>query len=195
MITSAMQTDEIKIQAKAERNVERKLLLNEERKTDATVKKDNFEGNDDLVVSRKTFNNTHGNDKKKSTAKYNKTKNNIVKGKKKVNKNSYVSIYKNSWKKNLKMVDVRRDGNYFSRAIAHQLFFNESHHEQVRQSAVKEVIENPERYENFVTEGLDEYVAILPTNREWANNTAIQETANALGISIEIINDSERLPS
>ena len=82
MITSAMQTDEIKIQAKAERNVERKLLLNEERKTDATVKKDNFEGNDDLVVSRKIFNNTHGNDKKKSTAKYNKTKNNIVKGKK-----------------------------------------------------------------------------------------------------------------
>ena len=66
MITSAMQTDEIKIQSKAERNVERKLLLNEERKTDATVKKDNFEGNDDLVVSRKIFNNTHGNDKKKS---------------------------------------------------------------------------------------------------------------------------------
>ena len=93
------------------------------------------------------------------------------------------------------MVDVCRDGNYFSRAIAHQLCYNESHHEQVRQSTVKEVIENPERYENFVTEGLDEYVAILPTNREWANNTAIQETANALGISIEIINDSERLPS
>ena len=157
MITSAMQTDEIKIQAKAERNVERKLLLNEERKTDATVKKDNFEGNDDLVVSRKIFNNTHGNDKKKSTAKYNKTKNNIVKGKKE-GKQELLRFYlqKQLEKKNLKMADVCRDGNYFSRAIAHQLYYNESHHEQVRQSAVKEVIENPERYENFVTEGLDE---------------------------------------
>ena len=93
------------------------------------------------------------------------------------------------------MVDVCGDGNFFFRAIAHQLCFNESHHEQIRQSAVKEVIENPERYKNFVTERLDKYVASLSTNREWANNTAIQVTANPLGISIEIINDSERVPS
>ena len=47
---------------------------------------------------------------------------------------------------------------------------------QIRQSAVKEVIENPWK-------------------REWANNTEVQATANALGVSIEIINDSERIPS
>ena len=44
------------------------------------------------------------------------------------------------------MADVGGDGNCFSRAIAHQLRYNESHHEQLRQSAVKEVIGNPERY-------------------------------------------------
>ena len=68
-------------------------------------------------------------------------------------------------KKNLKMVDVRGDGNCFVRAIAHQLCYNESHYGQIRQSAVKEVIENPERYKNFVTEGLDEYVSSLSANR------------------------------
>ena len=38
-------------------------------------------------------------------------------------------------------------------------------------------------------------ISSLSANREWANNTAVQATANALGISIEIINDSERIPS
>ena len=68
-------------------------------------------------------------------------------------------------KRNLKMVDVRGDGNCFLRAIAHQLCYNESHHEQIRQSAVKQVIENPERYKNFATEGFDEYVSSLSKNR------------------------------
>ena len=54
------------------------------------------------------------------------------------------------------MFDVRGDGNYFFWAIAHQLRFNESHHQQIRQSAVKEVIKNPERYNNFIAEGLNE---------------------------------------
>ena len=93
------------------------------------------------------------------------------------------------------MLYARGDGNGFFRVIAHQLCYYESHHEQIRQSAVKEVIENPERYKNFVTEGLDEYVASLSTNREWANNTTIQAIANALGVSIEKIDDSERIPS
>ena len=63
------------------------------------------------------------------------------------------------------------------------------------ESAAKEVTENPERCKNFVTEGLDEYIASLSTNREWANNTLIQATANVLCISIKIIKDSERIPS
>ena len=93
------------------------------------------------------------------------------------------------------MVDVHGDGNCFFRAITHQLCYNEFHYEQIRHSAVKEVIENPERYKNFVTEGLDECIASLSRNREWANNTLLQATANELVISIKIIKDSERIPS
>ena len=93
------------------------------------------------------------------------------------------------------MADDGGDGNCFFRAIAHQLCYNESHHEQLRLSVVKEVIGNPERYQDFGTERLDEYISSLSTKREWANKTAIQATANALGISIEIINDSAGIPS
>ena len=42
MITSAMRAEEIKRQAKAKRNVARESLLNETRKIDTSVKKDNF---------------------------------------------------------------------------------------------------------------------------------------------------------
>ena len=69
-------------------------------------------------------------------------------------------------KKNLKTVVVCGDGNCFFQAIVHQLCFNESHHQQIRQSAVKEVVKNPERYKNFVTERLDEYAASLLTIRK-----------------------------
>ena len=79
MITSATQAKEIKRQAKAKRNVARESLLDEKSKIDTSVKKDNFEENDDLVINGKMFTNTHQNEKKKMAAKYNMTKNNVVK--------------------------------------------------------------------------------------------------------------------
>ena len=45
---------------------------------------------------------------------------------------------------------------FFELFIAPQLCFNESQHHQIRQTAVKEVIKNPERYNNFIAEGLNE---------------------------------------
>ena len=81
----------------------------------------------------------------------------MVKKKKEDKQESLCSYLQTQLKKrNLTMLDVRGDGNCFFRAIAHQLCYNESHHKQIRQSAVKEVIENPKRYKNFVTERLDE---------------------------------------
>ena len=82
MITSATRAEEIKRQAKTKRNVARESLLNEERKIDAIVKKDNSEENDELVINGKIFTNTHENYKKKLAEKYGKTKKNFVKRKK-----------------------------------------------------------------------------------------------------------------
>ena len=74
MITYAMRT--------AKRKVARESILNEETKIDTSVKKDNSAENDEIVINEKIFTNTHENEKKQSTAKYNMTKNNIVKRKK-----------------------------------------------------------------------------------------------------------------
>ena len=97
--------------------------------------------------------------------------------------------------RNLKLVDVRGDENCFFRAIAHQLYGDESKHHKVREEAVQEVIKNSNRYRNFVAGSLDEYVSNISTDREWADNAAIQATSKAFRISTEILNDSERIPS
>ena len=145
VLTSATRAEEIKRQAKAKRKVARESHLNEKIKIDTSVKKKNFEENDELVINGKIFTNTHQSEKKKSAAKYNMTKNNIVKRKKEDKHKPLCSYLQKQLKKHLKMADVRGNGNCFFRAIAHQLCYNESHHKQIRQSAVKEVIENPER--------------------------------------------------
>ena len=44
-------------------------------------------------------------------------------------------------------------------------------------------------------ETLLQEVSNLSTDREWADNAAIQVTSNAFRISIEILNNSEKIPS
>ena len=97
--------------------------------------------------------------------------------------------------RNLKLVDVRGDENCFFRAIAHQLYGDESKHHKVREEAAQEVIKNSNRYRNFVAGSFDKYVSNISTDREWADNAAIQATSKAFRISTEILNDSERIPS
>ena len=90
---------------------------------------------------------------------------------------------------------MRGDGNCFFWAIAHQLYGDESQHQKVREEAAQEVIKNSNRYRNFIAGNFDKYVSNLSADREWADNAAIQATSNAFRISIEILNDSERIPS
>ena len=74
------------------------------------------------------------------------------------------------------------------------MYGNESQHQKVREEAVQKV-KNSNRYRNFVAGSFDKYFSNLSTDREWADNAAIQATSNAFRISIEILNDSERIPS
>ena len=117
-----------------------------------------------------------------------------TKGEKKENQ-LFSNLQKQLRERNLKLVNVRGDGNCFFRPIAHQLYGDESQHQKVREEAVQEVIKNSNRYRNFVAGSFDKYVSNLSTDREWADNAAIQANSNAFHISIEILNDSERIPS
>ena len=62
----------------------------------------------------------------------------------------FSNLQKQLRERNLKLVNVRGDGNCFFRAIAHQLYDDESQHQKVREEAVQEVIKNSNRYRNFV---------------------------------------------
>ena len=95
----------------------------------------------------------------------------------------------------MKLVNVRGDGNCFFRAIAHQLYGDESQHQKVGEEAGQEIIKKSNRYRNFVAGSFDKYVSNLSTDREWADSAAIQATSNVFRISIEILNASERIPS
>ena len=96
MITSSTRAEEIKRQTKAERNVARELLLNKERKIDTSVKKDNFEENDKLVINGRIFTNIHEKDKKNRLRNTIRSKTRLPREKNKINKSPYVPIYKKS---------------------------------------------------------------------------------------------------
>ena len=61
----------------------------------------------------------------------------------------------------------------------------------VRQAALDQVLSNPEDF--LVNKEIDTFALTLSEDREWADNHAIQATADAFGVSIKIINfNSER---
>lgn len=93
----------------------------------------------------------------------------------------------------LRTVDVKGDGNCFFRVIAHQIYGDSSLYKQVRAAAVQQVVQNVDQFVEF-TEGqrIDDFVASLSTDREWADNLAIQAVSDAYGISLEIINSNNQ---
>ena len=107
MFTSATRAKEIKRQAKAKRNVARKSLLNEERKIHSTVKKTTLKVMTNLQLTERYLLIHTRMSRKKSAAKYNKTKNNIVKRKMEDNEEPIRSYLQKQLEKNLKMVDFR----------------------------------------------------------------------------------------
>ena len=93
----------------------------------------------------------------------------------------------------LRSVDVEGDGNCFFRVIAHQLYGDSNYHNEVRARAVDQAVNNINDYSEFIEKGdVDEFVASLSTDREWADNLAIQAVSDAFGVTLEIINSNQQ---
>ena len=110
-------------------------------------------------------------------------------------KNKYVKNLENTLNlRNLRTVGVPGDGNCFFHAVSHQLFGDISNQHLVRKAALDQVLSNPELYQDFLlNKDIDTFASILSEDREWTENHAIQATADAFGVLIEIINsNSER---
>ena len=93
--------------------------------------------------------------------------------------------------RNLQLVDVLGDGNCFFRAISHQLFATEDHHQTIRENAINHMLLNPDMYSRCFDENqsMDEFIALNSKNREWADSIIISATSNFYQVNINIIND------
>lgn len=92
----------------------------------------------------------------------------------------------------LRIVDVPGDGDCFYYAVAHQIFGDISKHTEIRANAVEYVANHPDDFQDFLENGeIDCYLSSLVRDREWADNLAIQATANAYGVIIEVINSNQ----
>ena len=92
--------------------------------------------------------------------------------------------------RNLRIVDVLGDGNYFFRVLLHQLFGDTEIHQIVHKAATDQVLQNPETYTgSLINNDIQHFVLSLSKNRKWADH-AIHAAADAFGVSIEIINSN-----
>lgn len=93
----------------------------------------------------------------------------------------------------LRSVETAGDGNCFFRAIAFELLGSSERYSEVRARAVQQVIDNPHNYQEFLPErNIDSFILELSTDREWADNIAIQAVSDAFNVCIELINSNER---
>ena len=75
------------------------------------------------------------------------------------------------------------DGNYFFRALSHQLFGDVESGQIVCQAATDQVLWNSELYtESLINKDIQHFVLSLSKDREWADNHAIQAAADAFGV-------------
>ena len=144
MITLEIRSEEIKRKQKAKTNIARKKNIKQDvhgkmnfSSTAGNTQKDYVDKNTNSMFDgykilqdeenvqydfRKTI--VEKDEKKRKT-----------KGENKENQ-LFSNFQKQFRERNLKLVNVRGDGNYFFRAIAHQLHGNESQHQKVREEAV-----------------------------------------------------------
>ena len=203
MITSETRAEEFKRKQKAKMNIARKQ--NTKRDVNGKINFSSTPGNSHKDYVDENTNSMSDENKilqDEGNVQYDFRKTIVEKDEKKIKTRAekkesqlFSNLLKQLRERNLKLVNVRGDGNCFFRAIAHQMYGGESQHQKVREEAVQEVIKNSNRHRNFVAGSFDKYVSNLSTDREWADNAAIQATSNAFRISTEILNDSERIPS
>ena len=93
----------------------------------------------------------------------------------------------------LRQVEVEGDGNCFFRAVAVHFFGDSNRYNEIRARAVQYVIDHPEDFSEFLlNRDVEDFTCQLSTDRQWADNHAIQAVADAFGITIDLVNSNPR---
>ena len=88
----------------------------------------------------------------------------------------------------LRILDVGGAGDCFFRVVSHQLYGEPSYHMNVRSTGVQYMRNNPERFiESSTDQSWLRYLAYMSHQGTWADTLVIQAVADALNLTIHII--------
>lgn len=90
---------------------------------------------------------------------------------------------------NAKPRAVEADGNCQFRALAQQLYGDESQHTSLRVRMLQQLKSAPECYSGFVHEPFEDYVNRMSRDGEWGDNVTLQAASDMLGADIHILTD------
>jgi hypothetical protein len=84
---------------------------------------------------------------------------------------------------------VKADGNCQFRALAQQLYGDESLYASLRAHIVEQLKKECSHYADFVHEPFDDYTARMSKDCQWGDNVTLQAASDLLGSDIHIITD------
>lgn len=89
-------------------------------------------------------------------------------------------------RKGLHVIEIEGDGNCLFRAISHQLYLNEDHHEALRRQCVEHLVYHKKRFSLFCTEDFEEHVKEMSKVGIWGDELEIRALEEIIDRTIRI---------
>jgi hypothetical protein len=93
------------------------------------------------------------------------------------------------------VIEIEGDGNCLFRALSHQVYLNEEHHEKLRYYCVEHLKKHRKRYEKFMCDvKFEEYIEEMSKNGTWGDDIEIRAMEEILDRHIHIYSSSSTNP-
>ena len=89
---------------------------------------------------------------------------------------------------NLRIIQMKDDGNCQFRALSHELYGHQRWHAAVRETCVKYLVDNTERFSFFVGDELEwkEYIQKQSQLKTWGDELTLRAAAEAYKVTIHV---------
>ena len=92
----------------------------------------------------------------------------------------------------LKPLDVGGSGDYFFRAVSHQIYQNPDYHMKVRSAGVNYIQLHPEQFiESIANDCWLDYIHKMSMQGTWCDGLIVQAVSDALNCKIQIIESAD----
>lgn len=97
-------------------------------------------------------------------------------------------------KKGLHVIEIEGDGNCLFRAISHQIYLNEEHHEELRFQCVQHLMYHRKRFELFCPENFEAHVREMSRVGTWGDDLEIRAMEEIIDRNIRIYSSDSPNP-